>query len=122
MTDPRTILLLEDEAFVLVGLEMAAEDRGHTLLSALSEVEALRLIEQNSDIDVAVLDVNLGGGATCDRVAAALGRRAIPFLLHSGNLDREDEAIRKFGAPLVAKPAAPDLVIERALDLCHLAG
>ena len=112
-----TILLLEDEAFVLVNLELAAQDMGLTVISALNAKDAIRQMDELGDLDVAVLDVNLGGGETCLPVVRHLQSRAIPYLLHSGDLDREREFVREFGAPLIPKPAVPEFVIESALSL-----
>ena len=117
MTASRTILLLEDEAFVLMGLEMAAQDLGHTVLTALNAGDALNHIASHTSPDVAVLDVNLGAGETCEPVASELKKRAIPFVLHSGDLDKGEETVRAVGVPLIPKPAAPEHVIDRALAL-----
>ena len=112
---PCTILLVEDEPLVLMDLEIAAEDVGCGYLSARRLAEALALA-QSADVTTAVLDVNLGGGDTCLPVAAVLRRRGIPFILHSGDLDRQDELVRTLGATLVAKPASAREVIARAID------
>lgn len=112
---PCTILLVEDEPLVLMDLEIAAEDVGCIYLSARRLAEALALAE-NADVTTAVLDVNLGGGDTCLPVAAILRQRGIPFILHSGDLNRQDELVRNLGAALVAKPASAREVIARAID------
>ncbi|WP_347303209.1 response regulator [Croceibacterium sp. TMG7-5b_MA50] len=109
-----TILLVEDEPLVLMDLEIAAEDVGCGYLSARRLTEALAFAE-DAEIDTAVLDVNLGGGDTCLPVVAILRRRGVPFILHSGDLDRQDELVRNLGAPLVAKPANARDVIARAM-------
>lgn len=111
---PCTILLVDDEPLVLMDLEIAAEDVGCDYLSARRLVEALALAESAS-FSTAVLDVNLGGGDTCLPVAAILRQRGIPFILHSGDLDRQDELVRTLGATLVAKPASAREVIARAI-------
>jgi DNA-binding response OmpR family regulator len=108
------ILLVEDEPLVLMDLEIAAEDVGCGYLSARRLDEAVALAE-DAEIDTAVLDVNLGGGDTCLPVVAILRRRGVPFILHSGDLDRQDELVRDLGAPLVAKPASARDVIARAM-------
>ncbi|MDJ0643395.1 MAG: response regulator [Erythrobacter sp.] len=116
MTKPCTILLLEDEPLILMDLEFAAEDRGCAVLSTTTCEAALDLLATCSqDIDVAVLDVSLGKGRTCFPVAQELERLRIPFILHSGDLDRHDEKIRELRAQLVAKPAAADRVISSAV-------
>ena len=65
----------------------AAAGSGHATSSACSnEAEATPLLERA--IDGAVLDVNLGHGETCEPIAVELRKRRIPFLLHTGDLDR----------------------------------
>lgn len=113
--EPCTILLVEDEPLVLMDLEIAVEDVGCDYLSARRLAEALTLAE-SADVSTAVLDVNLGGGDTCLPVAAILRQRGIPFILHSGDLDRQNELVRNLGATLVAKPASAREVIAKAMD------
>jgi len=110
------VLLLEDEPLILLDLEYAVEDRGYSVLPTQSCEEALAAIEGTSEtLVVAVLDVSLGDGKTCFPVAQELDRRGIPYILHSGDLDRHDEKIRKLDAELVAKPAPAEKVIKAAI-------
>ncbi|MEL7447039.1 MAG: response regulator [Pseudomonadota bacterium] len=111
-----TILMLEDEPLILLDLELAAEDRGCIALTASCCEEAQRLIAQHGrDIDVAILDVSLGEGKTCFPITHQLDQQKIPYILHSGDLDRHDEHIREIAAELVAKPAAAEKVIAAAV-------
>lgn len=111
-----TILLLEDEPLILMDLEFAAEDRGLTPVSATSPEAALEVLSSGDcHIDCAVLDVTLGKNKTCFPVARELQKMGIPYILHSGDLDRHNERIRDLDAMLVAKPAPSDLVIETAV-------
>ena len=117
MSETYNILLLEDEPLILMDLEMAAEDLGCTVHSTTTAEAALSLIEQHDEeLDVAILDVSLGGGKTCVPVANALKQVGIPFILHSADLDRHNERIRELDAELIAKPAPSDKVIEIALS------
>ncbi|WP_338240380.1 response regulator [Aurantiacibacter hainanensis] len=111
-----SILLLEDEPLILMDLEFAAEDQGCTPFCASGVAKAMAHLE-GRDIDVAVLDVTLKGKETCVPVAEELDRRRIPYLLHSGDLNRADETVRNLGATHVPKPADASLVIETAINL-----
>lgn len=114
MTDA-VILLVEDEPLILLDLEFAVEDIGGQFVSTSSVAQALAAIERaDPPIDVAILDVNLGRGQTCEPVAEELRRRDIPFILHSGDLDRRDETIRRLGARIIAKPASAERVVAEA--------
>lgn len=111
-----TILLVEDEPLILLDLEFAIEERGAQFVSTSSVPQALDAIERaDPPIDVAILDVNLGRGQTCVPVADDLRRRGIPFILHSGDLDRRDETIRILGARIIAKPASSERVVAEAI-------
>lgn len=114
-----TILLLEDEPIILMDLEFAAEDHGCDPVSASSCSGALDRIATPGGIDVAVLDVSLGGGENCLPVAEELGRLGIPYVLHSADLDRHDERIAKLDAELIAKPANAADVIAAAIARCE---
>lgn len=111
---PLTILLLEDEPLILLDLEFAVEDYGHNFVSATCTAQGLDFLA-DTHIDVAILDVSLGKGETCVPVADALRTRGIPFIIHSGDLDRRNETIRGLGARVIGKPAASDRVVAEAL-------
>ena len=49
-------------------------------------------------------------------VARELDRRRIPYILHSGDLNRQNELVRQLGAVLVPKPADPQRVIRVAIE------
>lgn len=116
MSAKQTLLLLEDEPLILMDLEFAAEDCGCDALCAANAKAALDLLERHgSDIDVAILDVSLGAGETCFPVAHQLQRLGIPYILHSGDLDRHNERIRTLKARRISKPAPVEFVISAAL-------
>jgi DNA-binding response OmpR family regulator len=112
---PDHVLLLEDEPMILMDLEFAAEDYGCAALSASGISQAMKLLEGNHAVCVGVLDVNLGDGETCEPVARELDRRGIPYILHSGDLDRQNETVRSLGARLIPKPSDARYVISTAI-------
>lgn len=110
------ILLVEDEPLILMDLELAARDQGCEVICATSGGDALRAIGREP-ISVAVLDVSLKSGETCEAVARDLERHGIPYLLHSGDLDRQDETVQRLGAQLFPKPSNAEQVIAAAVKL-----
>lgn len=116
------ILLLEDEPLILMDLEMAAEDRGCACLATTCIEQAFAALGGDGLPDVAILDVTLQAGKTCVPVATELRRLGIPYLLHSGDLDRQDEHIRQLQAELVPKPASSSRVVDKALSLLDPGG
>ncbi|KWV95352.1 MULTISPECIES: response regulator [unclassified Erythrobacter] len=112
----KTILILEDEPFIAMDLQFAFEDSGVQAVVAVSCSEAFTALDRHA-VDGAVLDVNLGQGETCEPVAQELRKRDVPFVLHTGDLDRAGEALRDLAAPILAKPMDAEAVVERILGL-----
>lgn len=109
------VLILEDEPLIAMDLAMAFEDCSIETVTAVTCAEACTALK-DQQIDGAVLDVNLGGGETCEEIAIVLKERAIPFILNTGDLDRSGELLRAIDAPVVAKPTPADRVVERLRD------
>jgi CheY-like chemotaxis protein len=106
------LLLVEDESHVAMLVEDMLADMGcHVVASAARVSEALRLIEA-TDIDAAVLDVNVAGEKVFP-VAEKLRERAIPFVFATGyGTEGVREDLRT--QPVIAKPF-PQSQLERAL-------
>ena len=113
--DRRRILVLDDEPLILLDLEFAVEDAGCVALTALALEEALAIVRSEA-ISAAILDVSLGQGKTCEPVARELAALRVPYVLHTGDLDRMDEGVRKLGGLLVPKPTPASVVVTRALE------
>jgi CheY-like chemotaxis protein len=79
------VLLVEDETLVAMLLEDMVADLGGAIVGSASRVgRALDIVrEQGSEIDLAVLDVNLGGEDAFP-VAALLAERGVPFVFSTG--------------------------------------
>ncbi|RYD85554.1 MAG: response regulator [Sphingomonadales bacterium] len=115
MSRPLSILIVEDEAMVALGLSFALEDAGATVVGpAVSTVEALELLAQ-AVVDAAILDVNL-----TDRditpVALALIDRDVPILFHTGTGLPPQFADAYPDLQVIMKPNAPAAVIARLLS------
>lgn len=115
VADPCHILVLDDEPLILLDLEFAVEDAGCIPLTALQASEALAIV-QTCQLSAAILDVTLGQGQTCEPVAQALAARGVPYVLHTGDLDRMDESVRRLGGILVPKPTPASSVVKRVLE------
>lgn len=114
-SEPCRVLVLDDEPLILLDLEFAVEDAGCKPLTALDLMEALSIV-QNNAISAAILDVSLGQGQTCEQVARTLAAMGVPYVLHTGDLDRMDVAVRRLGGTLVPKPTPAAVVVARALE------
>ncbi|MFW2349318.1 response regulator [Qipengyuania sp.] len=112
----KTFLILEDEPLIAMDLKFAFEDAGCEAVTAVDNGEARSLIE-NSAIAGAILDVSLGGGETCRETADRLLERTIPFILHTGDLNRVGEHLREIDARIIAKPRPADDVVAALMEL-----
>jgi len=110
------VLILEDEPFIALDLVFACEDAGVKSVTAASCEQANEAMELHA-IDGAILDVNLGKGETCERVARTLKDRGVPFVLNTGDLNRAGEFLRDMNAPIIGKPSAASSVIAKLLEL-----
>jgi CheY-like chemotaxis protein len=79
----RRVLVVEDELMIRMLLEGMLTDLGHTIAAEAGSIaEALKLVEQ-TDFDVALLDVNLNGQPITP-VVEVLVARGLPFVFASG--------------------------------------
>ena len=79
----RSLLVVEDEMLVMMGIEDMLSDLGCTSIRvAGSAIKALELIAANA-FDFALLDVNLNGQRSYP-VASALAERGVPFAFSTG--------------------------------------
>jgi CheY-like chemotaxis protein len=103
------VLVVEDESLVAMMLADMLQEIGCTVIGPIgSRTGALRLLEDGHGVDLALLDVNLGGETAYD-IADALSRRGVPFIFVSGygasGLDP-----RYADAVILAKPFEPALL------------
>ena len=113
-----TYLVLEDEPLIAMDLEFAFEDVGHQAVVAVNNAEARQAMADHA-IAGAILDVSLGDGETCEPTAKLLSENNIPFVLHTGDLDRVGEPLRELDAPVLPKPQAADDVIAKLVKMAE---
>ena len=84
--DGRRILIVEDEYLIAMEMKRWLLAAGAEVVGPVPSVKrALDLIE-NDGIDAAVLDVNLGNGATVYPVADKLSALGVPYLFATGDV------------------------------------
>lgn len=110
--DGLTVLLVEDESMVSMLAEDVLLDAGCKVLLAMRLQEALELA-LCAEVDLAVLDVNLGGGDTSYPVADLLAKRQIPFMFATG-YDADGFDQRYSQCVKLQKPYAPDALVKAA--------
>ncbi len=104
MSGPMRVLVVEDEFLIAMEVEDLLTEAGHEVVGPVGDVEAALALIGRQPIDAAVLDVNLGDGATTVRVAAELARRRIGFVLSTGY--RQQDLATEYGGdvPVIQKP------------------
>lgn len=82
-TPRRRVLVAEDEFLVYLGLEEELRANGFDVLGPFASLAEIEAAVARESIDVALLDINLGGQMIFP-VADALRARNIPFIFLSG--------------------------------------
>jgi len=111
----KRILVVEDEYMLAMEMSSELSDAGAVVIGPTSTIEqAIALIQSDSAIDGAILDVNLGGELVYP-VARLLAQRGTPFVFVTGY---ETSALpQQFAAaPCVMKPVNIEEAI-RAIKL-----
>ncbi|MFK7876719.1 MAG: hypothetical protein AB8B71_13215 [Paracoccaceae bacterium] len=81
----KNVLLVEDEVLVAMDIEFALADIGAKVLGpANSLASAHDAVATNTQIDIAILDVNLNGNEIYP-VAEILAARGVPIAFHTGH-------------------------------------
>lgn len=79
------LLVVEDEPLVAFDTEHFLSDEDFTIVATVDRVaDARSLIEDGTEIDLVLVDVNLADGSGVD-VARAAGKRDIPVMFVTGN-------------------------------------
>lgn len=109
------VLVVEDEALILLDVEQTLLDAGvETVLAATTVADALQLID-HAPPDAAILDLHLGRDGWSYDVARRLQEKGVPFVFSSGTVEVADGF---HGVPLVLKPFASDQLIETLANAC----
>jgi DNA-binding response OmpR family regulator len=105
------VLIVEDEPFTAMALELELQGAGHRVLGpAASVAEAEALIEASTP-RIALVDINLQGGGDAVGLARALMARGVGVLFTSGQIATA-HANSDAAHGLIAKPYDPQTVID----------
>jgi CheY-like chemotaxis protein len=109
----RRVLVVEDDVMIRMLIEDMLTDLGFAVAAEASKVHEALAAVKSTDIDVAILDVNLRGETT-GPVAEALAARGTPFVFATGYGEHGlPEQFRD--RPLLKKPFQIDS-LKRMLD------
>ncbi|ADO44311.1 signal transduction histidine kinase (plasmid) [Ketogulonicigenium vulgare Y25] len=107
------VLVVEDEPLVAMDISLGLEEGGATIVAVARSLDEAVRSAQLADVDVALLDGNLAGDPV-DQVARILHDRGVPFCFVSG-YGREHLPTGYPDAPILAKPASPDMLLSPRL-------
>lgn len=82
-TKARRILIVEDEMLLAINLEDMLHELGHDVVAIAARIPQALSLAANSDIDLAILDLNLSGWFSFP-VADVLRNRSVPFIFSTG--------------------------------------
>jgi CheY-like chemotaxis protein len=114
-----TVLLVEDEPLVRIGLAEFLRENGYRVFEANDAPEALSVLAAGPVIDLVIADVGLPG----DMDGFALGRRIkaewpkIPFIATSGAV--RSSGGDEVGAPILLKPYTRQDLLKRLQTALH---
>ena len=100
--DGLRVLVVEDEMMVSMLIEDMLTDLGCTIVGPASRLEEAMQLARDSELDCAVLDVNLGGQPIFP-VADLLREKGAPFAFATGYGDAGLRDVDK-GSPVLQKP------------------
>jgi len=118
-TGPRVLLLVEDDVLVATSERMQLEESGYGVIEAHSGEAALEVIGRREDIDLVLMDLDLGGGIDGTEAAMRiLEMRDLPIVFLSSHTQPEivgkSEDITSYG--FVVKNSGP-AVLEASIKM-----
>jgi DNA-binding response OmpR family regulator len=103
MTTKRRVLVLDDEMLVAMMLEDMLIDLDFDVVGPFAALEEALAAAKEQQLDVAIIDLNLGRGVLSTPVAEVLRERGVPFLLATGyGASEQTDALGHSG--LLGKP------------------
>jgi DNA-binding response OmpR family regulator len=104
----RSILIVEDEPLVALGVHTMLSSAGASIISASTTGEAKELIAY-AEVSAAIVDVQLGD-KDASEICRLLNRRRIPFLFYTGN--RSASLLKEWlDVPVLSKPSSPHALV-----------
>jgi len=121
-----TVLLVEDDAMVLVLAQVVLEAQHYRVLPARNAEQAIELVRHHAeDIDVVLTDTvmpGMGGPALAERLLQL--RPGLRVIVTSGYAGRGQEFIQSLGsqAAFLQKPYTPDMLTKKIREVLDSSG
>lgn len=82
---PMRILIVEDELLIAADAEAMLTDAGHEIVGMADDLESALIAADEGRPELALVDIQLSGGASGLDVAAELRGRGVPVMFVTGN-------------------------------------
>ena len=112
----KRVLIIEDEIFVALDLQLELENAGVKVIGPVGTLEEAIAIATREEIDIAVVDVDLHGKQSYP-AADILRKKGTPFVWHTGVINRDTFLQTYPDVPVIEKPARPSDIIEMLAKL-----
>lgn len=109
------VLIVEDEYFQAREIALALRHAGAQVIGPVARADEVLDLAGSDRIDAAMLDINLGEGASFE-VARLMRARGVPFLFLTG-YDVSIIPDELSSAPRLEKPVEPKLLVDRLARL-----
>ena len=115
-----TILIVDDEKYIVSGLEEAFQDEGYSVLTAYDGKEAWAKVNSN-DVDLVVTDLRMpvmSGDELVEKISAAYPTLPVIVLTGHGTIETAVESMRRGAVDFFTKPVDLEkllLVVKKCL-------
>lgn len=121
--NPATVLVVEDEAFLLFAIADELREAGFTVFEASNADQAIMLLETRQDISILFTDIDMPGSMDGLRLSAAVRDRWPPVkIIVTSGKRRPDSGALPDGGIFLPKPYAPEKVAATIRALISEAG
>lgn len=117
--DGKRILVIEDEVFVALDLQLELQEAGAILIGPAMSLDAALSAADDPSLDAAVVDVDLNGKHSFP-VADILKRHGTPFLWYTGVTDRDIFATAFPDITVIEKPTRDGAILDALRQLVAL--
>jgi len=110
------VLVVEDDALLLMELESILQDAGAEIVACCRNVtDGLTAVEQKP-LAAAILDVRIGQG-TIAPIARRLSNCGTPFLFYTGQVENDPALAEWSDHTVLTKPARPAAIVAAVVHL-----
>lgn len=104
------ILIVEDEALVAMAMESYLAGAGHTVVGQADDFDTAVTLAEETQPDLALVDINLVDGDSGMDVASQLNKQAVPCLMVTSHCNPNRQLDGAVGC--LQKPVSPSILVQ----------